>query len=656
MTLATYIDKPQYFEIREILRELTGDSIPEESTYFTTTDKLRFDFISFGDETAEIKNIVIESSLLQHIADGICEIEKLVENIRTEYHLVKSQHLTMVSLEKLERDKKIIFTNDLKTQVKLSEEVELKINEIVKNMSLQESLFANSINEIINKYKLLSKQDDLIKKVVDIYKASYKKHSNEVRNKVTNNGFETEALKEFAKFIENISSKKDVLEISTKLLELCEKNDFLQRICIGELFCSLIDCPEFNSYRHRNQKSTIIDTPVLLFLVCAFYDSNIDYKNTRYLISTRLKEYICSSQNYINFITLDTYITEVASHLYSAIMLAPFSDQEFYSKLGGSGNIFYGFYNHLYTTGISSASFSEFLQNDFNLSYKGLNNDQIDDYVFEYVWKLFEENNVEIKEIPSYERDINTQDDYKEIKKELETIYSRKHSFRSFKAVRFDTYTLCYLYGKGEDSEEEDLIDPTLLTWDNAFFSLRKRYHRLHPNAKYWHIYRPAKFLDHIALMDFKIDSNAITSEVMTLIEEYNSDIHTKIRSLNDVLCQIVDLKTDSGMKLTKGIAEMREKYIYKLAKTESKEAVDINFEETQPIDMLLVSLSDYYNSDKGKFRFKDFKIALSNDDIVDKFLNYVFNEMEHYHEFQNFKSQYRKRMDILIASLELTK
>lgn len=654
--LATFIDKLQYYELREILRDMTGDRVPEESTYFTTPDKLRYDFISFGDETAEIKNIVIESFLLQLISEGICEVEKLREKLRIEHGLKKYEHLTMITLEKLEKDAKVLFINAQKSEVKLSKEVELKIIEITKNMSLQESLFANSIRELINKYKLRSNQADLIKKVIKIYKVWYQKHSNEVRNKVENNGLETSALKSFASFIEKISSKKEAPEISVKLLELCEENDFLQRICIGELFCSLIDCPEFDSYRRRNRKTTIIDTPVLLFLLCALYDSNIDYSNIRYQIATRLKEYICSSQSYINFHTFDTYITEVASHLYSAIMLAPFSDQDFYSKLGGSGNIFYRFYNHLYTTGIYSESFSEFLKKEFGLAYIGLNNDQAEDYLFEYVWKLFEDNNVKIKEIPSYDKDSDALNDYKEIKKELETIYSRKKSFRTYKAVRFDVYTLCYLYGKGEITPEDNMIDPTLLTWDNTFFSLRKRYHRLHPNAKYWHIFRPSKFLDHLALIDFKIDSNAITSEVMTLIEEYNSDIHSRIRSLNDILCQIVDLKTENGMKLTRGIADMREKYIYKLAKTESKERVDVNFEETQPIDLLLVNLSDYYNSNKGKFKFKDFKVALSIADIVDKFLSYVSSEMTHFHKFQNFKTNYKKRMDSIITSVDVIK
>lgn len=650
--LATYIDKPQYFELREILRDLTGDRIPEEATYFTKSDKLRFDFISFGDETAEIKNIVIESAILQLMAEGFDDTRKIEERVCKMYNLSESGQLISATLKKLDKAKKISFTNNTYTHVKLSEDVELKIHDIVKNSKLQESLFANSINQIINDYKLKSNQKDLIKNVVSMYKTSYQKHANEIRNNITNNGIESVALAKFAKFIEKISSKKEVHEISLELLKLCEENDFLQRICIGELFCSLIDCPEFDSYRRRNQKRTIIDTPVLLFLVCALYDSEIDYENPRYLIASRLKQYICSSQNYIKFMTFDTYITEVASHLYSAILLSPFSDYDFYSKLGGSGNIFYGFYLHLYKTGIFSDSFSDFLENEFNLSLNGLNNNQIEDYIFEYVNKLFKENNVAIKTIPSYEKDLNSLEDYKEIKKELETIYSNKKSFRSYRAARFDVYTLCYLYGIGDlNNNDGDLIDPTLLTWDNSFFNIRKRYHRLHPNANYWHIYRPAKFMDHLALINFKIDSNAITSEVMTLIEEYNGDIHSKIRSLNDILCKIVDLKTESGMKLTRGIAEMREKYIYKLAKTESKEAVDINFEKTQPIDKLLINLSDYYNSDKGNFKFDDFKKALTIDNLVDKFLIYISDEIVHYHQFQNFKSNYKNRMDKLIVS-----
>lgn len=648
--LSSYIEKPEYYNLREVLRDMIGSMINEERSYFSEHDKLRFDFMSFGDETMEIKNILIESSLLQILSEGeklIIEVEKEISKV---YKIANIKLLVSKVITNLLNEDKIKFCDSTKTKLILSKEIANKIIELRKNITIQESLFANNIGNIINDYKLRTDDQTLIKKIIEIYKASYHKHSNEVRNNIENNGRETSALIGFSKFIDNISDGKKTSEISERILELCEENDFLQKICIGELFCTLVDCPEFDSYRRRNNKFTIIDTPVLLFLICAMHNQDNIYENVRFTTAVALFEYIKSNQTFIKFLTTDGYVDETSSHLFSAIKLAPFCDLDFYKLLGGSRNIFYQYYDNLKKTGLTEFSFSEFLEEEFDIRFQGLNDDQLRNYLYEYVNNLLVSNNIEVRDVYRYDLEPDYKLQFKEIKKELEKIYDNKTNPRSPKAVKYDANTLCYLYDK--ELDEEELIDPTIITWDNSFFNLRKRYHRLHPNAKYWHVFRPSKFLDHIALMDFKIDTKSITSEVMTVIEEFNTDIETKIRSLNDVLCQIIDLKTESGMKLTKGISEIRKQRIYKIEKYKTDDIFDINVEASQPVDKLIINLSNHYTSEKARVNFDAFKRALTDSDLVEKFLGFISVELEHYYSHQNFKKDYLQRMDTLIESL----
>jgi hypothetical protein len=192
---------------------------------------------------------------------------------------------------------------------------------------------------------------------------------------------------------------------------------------------------------------------------------------------------------------------------------------------------------------------------------------------------------------------------------------------------------------------KEDLIDPTVITWDKTFNLFRKEFQPKNPNFRYWHLFTPGKFLDHISLLKFKINGGAISNEILSMIET-DCEVIKRVRKLSDVLTSIIDLKSTSGINLTRGLADIRDTYVYEINKDQD-EKVDTT--ELQPVDEAVSNLVDYYSKSKGIYTFDDFVTSLKQESVINEFLRLLENEMNHFIKYNKLSNKYKPKFDNII-------
>lgn len=83
-----------------------------------------------------------------------------------------------------------------------------------------------------------------------------------------------------------------------------------------------------------------------------------------------------------------------------------------------------------------------------------------------------------------------------------------------------------YLFNNGHNSSS----DPFFLSWDKAFYTYRKDYIKTFQrgNVSSWHLFSPAKFVNHLNLLDLKIDVDVMTEDLISIIEDDDTAANTK--------------------------------------------------------------------------------------------------------------------------------
>ncbi|MDB2385290.1 hypothetical protein N9V96_02340 [Polaribacter sp.] len=147
--------------------------------------------------------------------------------------------------------------------------------------------------------------------------------------------------------------------------------------------------------------------------------------------------------------------------------------------------------------------------------------------------------------------------------------------------------------------------------------------------------------------MKFKINGGAISNEILSMIET-DCEVVKRVRKLSDVLTSIIDLKSTSGINLTKGLADIRETYIYEINK-EDNEKVDST--DIQPVDEAVSNLVDYYSKSKGVYNFDDFVSSLKQDSVIDGLLKLLESETDYFIKFNKLSDKYKRKFDKIIKN-----
>jgi hypothetical protein len=644
--IGSLAENPRYPQIREMIKEILGDFLEHPKLDMCDFDKMKFDLLTLGKDATEIKSKIIQSFILHNIfiKEGL-SIQELQSLINHYFGCDISKDYLLRELNWLQTNDKVHLINN--TRLNLTTEENIRIEKIKEDLEFQEQYFISEIIELLKPYHLEHEHKTIIIEIIKIYKGCYKKNIEEIREKTQNNGNEITALNELKNFL--MEKTQENIPLSDKIIkgiiEICEVNDYIQRICAGEVFTNLTDLPQIENYLRRQPKTVYLDTPILLHILCFFIIESNNYEDVYYKAAKDLIKYRDRGDIKIKFITSVQYIRETAFHFLNAIKLIPFSKLEFFNDLGQTSNIFYNYYISLQNDGEidSETSFEEFLS-DNGIEIQFDNEDQFLNYLSEYIENMLNDNKIETIDISIYESKPPHKYIFNEIKTEFEKHHSKNRNYRTPATIKNDCLMFCELY----NSEVHEEGEPTLLTWDNSFYEIRKKYHRNHEMAFFWHLFRPSKFLDHLSLVKLKINSSALTKDLMSLIDD-DFNLQEKVKSLKDILVRIINLETESGFKLSKEISKIRKDHIYNLDKPD----VEKNSSKSQPIDEIVVKLSTYYINHEGEYSFIDFKKVIDSSELIDEIIAMWKSELNYLIENDQIQSSLYSNMDAIIKKFK---
>lgn len=638
--LAENIDYP---DIRTCIRELMGDFIEGELSY-TPYEKMKFELLTHGGEITDIKNNIIRGYILHELfIDGSLKENKIIEKVTEYFGNTTNVDFVKRQIKWLSTKKKIIRNDEHSSDKEfcLQEEEKQRINNAYESIKSQEQLFISEIKNILKGNNVEDKYEEVIKETIEIYKGAYKRDLKEIKEDPNSNGFELNAIKDLKDYLVNIINNKDVSDdIVKKIIKICEVNDYLQRIAAGEVFSNITNIPQIENYIRRQPKPIYLDTPILLHLLCILIQDTSSYDNVYFNAVKDLYRY--SSQNgtiKTNLKTTSQYVRETAFQLLSAYRLIPFSESEYFNKLGGSSNIFFNYFTYLKENdeleeGVES--FEKFIA-VFDLKID-INDSGILNYLSETIEGCFEANNIEIVDLT--ESHYTNQQIYEEIHNSFNQYHTEKGDYRPEITIKNDTLMLCELF-----TNKRFEIEPTILTWDSSFYDIRKKYHNRHPNANFWHLFRPAKYVDHLSLIKFNINSKAITKDIISIIED-DFNMQNKVKCLQDTLSRIVSLDNKSGIKLTKEIANIREESIFQL---KQKDTFPSKQENHSPIDDVFINLSNYYQRKEGDYNINDLQEILKNEEVIDRIIRLLKEETDNYDIQKGMRESFYSDIDLII-------
>ncbi len=643
--IATYLEKPDFMASRDKLRDLLGEFLKDEKSYFSENDKMCFDLLNHNSDSIELKERFIYAFVLNEFftcTKSILNKTEVSLKLETEFNLQTPEYYCNKVFENLLTKNKIEKVDELNYQ--LTQDEKNNLVSIKEDSDLLEREFLTNLQKIISSYEGDIELKVIIDKTYNIFKRYKEIDVNEINETYETLNGENSEIQDLILYVsEKLIHSIDVKKFIYEVVSLCSENDFIIKISAGKLYRDLINSSEFDAYARRQNKEIFLDTPVLIFLLLAMKEEDFEYDNYRFKVAKNLFHLIESFDNNTVYNTIEPYIIELADYLNVTIKMIPLYDLGLLESLGGSSNELLNFFIKIKEHKLFEGNFEEYIE-DLGISLSMVNKEENNDYLQQFLIKLFKDNNVNIDVVHKYDTDYKTRSDFQKISKTLGDIYSRHDTNRKPRSLKFDSLLFMHIY----DTEIE-LIDPTVLTWDNTFQEFRKEYQSKNPSLRYWHLFKPGKYLDHVSLLNFKINSSAISNEILSMIDT-DFEVVKGVRKLSDILTSIVDLKSVSGTKLSKGLAEIRDIYIYEINKDE-KGKVEKGSEEIQPVDEIVSNIFDYYNKKEGEYSIENFTKILLTEDAINEILNLLKIESDYFRKYSIYSDNYKKKFDGVIKT-----
>lgn len=385
----------QCLELRNYLYSIHDDIIirPDQLNIDRATKSI-YDFLTVGKGSTDIKNDILNSFIISILYEKeSMDIDSLRKELEIRLHksIPDISHLInlLKSAQRVVKD-----PNDVK-KIKLSDSEFNLAKDIFAYASLVEKEFEISFQEILSRYGV-SNGDELLQQLKQLYKDYYKNDIDDSFNNA-NKKKEEDVFKSFNTYLNSIiPDAKLRSSFVCEIKILCEDNTYLNRISASESFLSLYRSDRLEQYITHNQQNIYVDTPVLVYLLCATFqiDNTDDWNDSLYRSVKSLYELQSNNPEKVKFNIVLDYIGEVAGELKKAYQIAQLEDTPFFPNLGNSRNTFYNYYRHLkdndlMEVGAEILCFSDFLDafgieedgfyDDNNLSLVGRLNEIIED-------------------------------------------------------------------------------------------------------------------------------------------------------------------------------------------------------------------------------------------------------------------------------------
>lgn len=553
--------------------------------------KILYDFINFGNTSTEIKTRIVNACIFNLLRNkNSVQIEDIIKESNNYFENGFTPEFYNRVLENLKRTKKIDYVDKGKKSIRLTDEESAIIQKSYENFETNRKLFFMYYDDLLKKYNIEEKKDELLNKLESFFENNFNIDLCEIYCEEIN--CDNASYAPLLDYLKGITDSENVNNLFKDILLLCEDNDFLLRISVSKVFSKISNPDQFQNYLSQQKRIVYLDSQIILYALCCNYLDNDKYDNIYHKITNNLLNYISRNQN-IELKFGNQYLSEIAYQLKMALLLIPFADNNNTAEISISTNIFYQFYYYLKNNGLldyETNTFADFMYNLLSLEEDDAYDSDYEKIASKLIIRTLDDLNIKVITFPFYEEWESTYTLLDEV------IKNNLLSIKSHYVLKNDAIMVCHL-----SNCQLHINEPFFLTWDKSFTQFRKafkdKYNRR--DSISWHLFTPSKFLNHMDLINFKIDPSSVTNDFISVMDGLG--VHDMTRTVVDSMNRLSDIKNISK--------DQRHKYIriIKDIFTESEFSYGID----APIEE------------------KKIKISNSFADILDQINNYLNNDSQ---------------------------
>jgi hypothetical protein len=631
---STIAEVAKYYDsIRQSLIKLAEVDKLEAKSEFFDNDKVRsfYDLMSIGSAT-DIKYNIVKSYIIHFLhTNGESNHISVSENVNSQFNANLTQDYFDSIFRRMNSEN--IIQKASTSNIKLTEPEFNRVESILESYRIEEGIIRKSILEIKNEFHIDASVDEIIIKLSELYESNYAINISEFTyRQSTIHDFEESArdIKDF--LLNNSPEESDCDLIFTKLVKAVDNNDILSRIAVGNVFSKVSDPDRLEDFirQHHLNKEVFLDTNVLINLLCVHYEPNAEYDDYNYKVAKQFLKF--SEEKGLKLKTIRRYAVETTRIFINALNLIPFTDLPYFNALGKSSNVLYNFYLHLSDWNLLDErikSFEDFMK-EFRFSEKNPSLKYSYRSEMEY---LLDSLNVEIAEVDGYNLDKTN-----EI---IDRILRSDEKFKSYYAKNSDSIMLNRL---GDPDVDINPIDPIFCTWDVVLMKARKLYFEEYPGCTKWFMYTPTRIMDHFSMMNFKVRSESLTNELLTILDD-NKDFQERTQALIDSVKTIINPKNEIGLKYSNKLADLREKQIVQVDHVD--ENIPDSEKDRNAVDIVFFKLLTHYLNDEES-DLTSLKKLFQSEEYFDDVIATLDKEINNYNATNQISEEFYKSIDRL--------
>lgn len=385
------------------------------------------------------------------------------------------------------------------------------------------------------------------------------------------------------------SSDIDFVQLARQLLAVFELNDSLCKKSASNLLIGLFKSNHLDDYLASTKRGLLLDTPVLIQYICCLFKDLPDYDYPPYQYVRSLKiatDDILRTEKYriqVSMYTLDGYMNEVITHLCDAIQVGRFLSRPEIRILGKSRNSFYNFYEEVCRRE-DVGGLDDYIEDILGITdlseRRGIMEEQIRNALEESLKTLkFQVFNHTLVE------------NWTELKKKYDiALVGTSGESKTARARINDLNAILF---QSLSSTEESSY-PYVVTWDNSFVPAREALKKDVDGMESWFLYSPQQLASTFSLLDFKVNPEFITTNILSVVEDTIAE-NTDVKTLLDTVSEYLDGTGDSQMRVASRIAAIK-KSLYNPNVDGSGAGNEI------PVDSLLCLVLNQARTSKEKF------------------------------------------------------
>jgi len=575
-----------------------------ENQIIDENQKMLYNFINFGNTSIEIKTQIVNAFILNYLRNKeSVQIEKIIDESNNYFENSFSSGFYKRKIDNLIQKQKVEYVD--KESIKLTNTESDNLSKAQINFQENRDLFFMFFDELLKKYNIEIKRNELLRNIELFLENNFnidlcEIYCNEIKSDST-------VYAPLLEYLKSLTCTDELAESLFKdILVLCEDNDFLVRMSASKVFSKISNPDQFQNYLRQQKRIVYLDTQIILYALCYNYLPNDEYDNIFHRTTSALLSYVEKNPS-IELKFGNQYLSEIAYQLKLALFLIPFADNDITEGVMLSTNIFYRFYFHLKKNDLldeETKTFADFMSNWLSLEEEDAYDSDYDRIASNSMIDILkDELNIEIVKLPYYE-DCDSASNLLE-----EVIKENLLSIKTHYVLKNDAIMVCHL-----SNSQYHINEPFFLTWDKSFTPFRKKFKDKFKKRDLisWHLFTPSKFLNHMDLINFKINPSSMTNDFLSVMDGLG--LHNMTRTIVDSMNRFLDIKNISR----------NQRHVYIKITKEIFSESEFSYEISTPIDELKTKISDSFAEvldQINNFLYTDSKSG------IDKYRKMLLNE-----------------------------